>query len=61
MTCTNCGRSALGTATNGLPYCERTECCDWKAERLKAQQERQRSIAVIVAAAVESRLGRTAL
>lgn len=34
-TCTSCGQQALGTALNGLPYCHRRECIDWKLERWK--------------------------
>jgi hypothetical protein len=40
MTCTNCGQSALGVATDKNPYCHRRECIDWKLERMKAQQIR---------------------
>lgn len=48
MNCTKCGRSALGVV-DGNPYCERKECCDWKAARLRAQQQRDAAIREFVA------------
>lgn len=41
MKCTKCGQSALGVARNGLPYCHRVECINWKFERWRAMQERE--------------------
>lgn len=34
--CTTCGESALGRATDGNLYCHRPKCMDWKIDRWKA-------------------------
>jgi hypothetical protein len=39
--CVNCGESALGKACDGLLYCQRAACIDWKAERIKAAKIRK--------------------
>lgn len=38
MTCSSCGRSALGIGSDGRPYCER--CADWKAELQHSRNQR---------------------
>lgn len=38
--CFTCGASSLGIAMDGRAYCHL--CIDWKHERWKAQQERER-------------------
>lgn len=55
MNCCRCGQSALGIARDGKAYCHRRECIDWKADRILAQQARDRIIHGLVTLAIESR------
>lgn len=34
MNCSSCGESALGLV-NGVPFCHRPACFDWKSERIR--------------------------
>lgn len=47
MNCSKCGASAIGLV-NGIPFCHRKECVDWKAQRWVAQQARELEVREIV-------------